>query len=452
MPTLQELREKRMKLVTDARSVMEGAKAAGRDMNAEESQRFDTMMSDSDKIKKEIEDGEKAERRSAALAEAERELNASRGRRTESDQPRNQPSEDRGNDGYARKDRDFSFRHERRNVVRGRERVEAFDLSFRAGTAAHTRHTKEVREAFRKYLRHGGDEYRAMQTDQDTAGGYLTVPEQFVAELIKDVDDQVFIRQYARKFTTNAQTLGAPRRTNRMSAFAWGSELSAPAQDTALKFGKRALAPHYMTGEILVSRDLMRAAIMDPEQIVRDEIARDAGELEERAFISGTGAQQPLGLFTASNDGISTSRDVSSGNTTTSIAVDGLISAKFALKQKYRATAMWMFHRDAVAQIRKLKDSTNQYLWQPSTVAGEPDRILNLPFVESEWIPNTFTTGLYVGLIGDLSYYWIADGLDFGMQRLIEKYAENNQDAFLVRRKVDGAPILEEAFARVKLA
>lgn len=449
MPTLQELREKRMKLVTDARSIMEGAKSAGRDMNAEENQRFDTMMSDSDRLKKDIEDGEKAERRSQALADAERELNASRGRRTEPDQPRNQPNEDRDGDArYARKDRDFTIRHERRNLGR----KEANELVLRAGTAAHTRHTKEVREAFKKYLRIGGDEYRALQTDLDTAGGYLTAPEQFVTELLADIDDQVFVRGLARKFTTNAHTLGVPRRTAKMASAAWGSELSQPSNDTALKFGKRALTPHYMTAGIAVSRDLIRSAIMDPESIVRYEFARDMGELEERAFISGTGAQQPLGLFTASADGISTGRDVSSGNTSTSIGIDGLISAKFALKPMYRNTAMWMFHRDAVAQIRKLKDSTNQYLWQPSTIAGEPDRILNIPYTESEWIPNTFTTGLYVGILGNFSYYWIVDSLDFGIQRLVESLAKQNQDEFIARRKVDGAPVLEEAFVRVKLA
>ncbi len=71
---------------------------------------------------------------------------------------------------------------------------------------------------------------------------------------------------------------------------------------------------------------------------------------------------------------------------------------------------------------------------------------------ESEYAPNTFTTGLYVGLLGDLSYYWIADALSMTVQRLEELYAATNQVGFIGRLETDGMPVLEEAFVRVKLA
>jgi hypothetical protein len=48
--------------------------------------------------------------------------------------------------------------------------------------------------------------------------------------------------------------------------------------------------------------------------------------------------------------------------------------------------------------------------------------------------------------------YWIAEALMLDVQRLIESYASTNQDAFLYRRKVDGMPILGEAFVRLKMA
>jgi HK97 family phage major capsid protein len=62
------------------------------------------------------------------------------------------------------------------------------------------------------------------------------------------------------------------------------------------------------------------------------------------------------------------------------------------------------------------------------------------------------TTGNYVGILGDFSYYWIADALDMQVQRLVELYAATNQVGFIARREVDGMPVLEEAFVRVKLA
>ena len=72
--------------------------------------------------------------------------------------------------------------------------------------------------------------------------------------------------------------------------------------------------------------------------------------------------------------------------------------------------------------------------------------------VTSEWAPSTFTTGQYVGLLGDFKHYWIADALSMQIQRLNELYAETNQDGFIARYEGDGAPALAEAFARVALA
>jgi hypothetical protein len=59
-------------------------------------------------------------------------------------------------------------------------------------------------------------------------------------------------------------------------------------------------------------------------------LAYKFGVTQEKAYLTGDGNQKPLGVFTASNDGISTGRDVSTGNTTTAITFDGLIEAKVA--------------------------------------------------------------------------------------------------------------------------
>ena len=83
--------------------------------------------------------------------------------------------------------------------------------------------------------------------------------------------------------------------------------------------------------------------------------------------------------------------------------------------------------------------------------AGEPDRLLNLPVMMSEYAPSTLTASQYVGALGDFSNYWIADALDMQIQRLVELYAETNQTGFIGRMESDGMPVLAEAFVRVKL-
>ena len=70
----------------------------------------------------------------------------------------------------------------------------------------------------------------------------------------------------------------------------------------------------------------------------------------------------------------------------------------------------------------------------------------------SEYAPSTFTTGLYVAVLGNFEYYWIVELMDMAIQRLVELYAATGEVGFIARRWVDGSPLLDEAFARVKLA
>jgi HK97 family phage major capsid protein len=295
-------------------------------------------------------------------------------------------------------------------------------------------------------------ELRALQADSDVAGGFITTPQQFVNRLIKAVDNLVFIRQWATPNTVvSAQSLGLPYLANDPDDADWTSELGTGNLDSTMSFGKRELFPHALAKRIKVSNKLMRLS-PDVEALAISRLAYKFAVSFEKAAMTGSGANKPLGVFTASTDGISTGRDVSTDNTTTAFTVNGLKNAKYALKGAYWPTAKWLFHRDAVKMLAKLVDGQSRYLWQPSIQLGQPHMLEGLPLFTSEYAPNTFTTGLYVGMLGDFSYYHTADALDFSMQRLNELYAETNQTGFIGRLETDGMPVLEEAFVRVKLA
>lgn len=293
---------------------------------------------------------------------------------------------------------------------------------------------------------------RALQMDSDTAGGFTVDPESFVAQLIKFIDDQVFIRQRARTFQVmSAADLGAPSLDADVADSDWTVELDTGSDDTAMTFGKRALSPHPLAKGIKVSRKLLRASALPVEDLVRERMGYKVGVTQEKAFLTGSGAGQPLGVFTASANGISTGRDVSTGNAATEIGADGLIRCKGSLKGQYQAQARWLFHRDAVTQLALLKDGNGQYLWRTGLVAGQPDTLLGCGIDMSEFAPNTFTSGQYVGLLAVWQFYWIADAMSMEIQRLDELYARTNQVGFVSRMETDGMPVLEEAFARVKL-
>lgn len=314
---------------------------------------------------------------------------------------------------------------------------------------------EEEQRRWRQYLVYGlpVEELRGLQADSDTAGGFLVPPETFVAALIKGIDNLVIIRQLATKYTlTKSDSLGVPALEADVSDADWTSEVGAVSEDTAMLFGKRQLRPQPLSKLVKVSNKLLRSSAVDPEALVRDRLVYKFAVTEEKAYLSGNGSGQPLGVFTPSDNGIPTGRDVSEGNTASSPTFDGLIAAKYALKGGYWPRAAWIFHRDILKLIAKLKDQDGQYIWRESVRVGEPSTILGLPVYVSEYAPNTIQASAYVGIIGDFSYYWIADALDIQIQRLVELYAANNQVGFIARREVDGMPVLAEAFARVKLA
>ena len=316
------------------------------------------------------------------------------------------------------------------------------------------------REAFQRYLRDGvnaidGAEYRALQADADTAGGYLVMPLQLVDKLISGLNNSVFIRNLATIFPCpKAESLGAPVLDNDLGDPTWTAEIATGTEDSTISFGKRELTPHPIARLLKVSNKLIRASFLDAEAIVAQRFVYKFGIVQENAYLNGTGANQPMGVFTAATAGfgITTSRDVSTGNITTGITSDGLIECLYSLKAQYRKNAQWIFHREAIKKIRKLKDGEGNYLWQPGFAQNKPDTILGCPYNESEYAPNTWTTGQYVGIIGDFSFYWIAEALSMGIQRLVELYAANNQVGFIGRQELDGMPVDENAFARVTLA
>lgn len=316
----------------------------------------------------------------------------------------------------------------------------------------------EYRSALQKYFIRGQgmiseSEHRALSQGSAPDGGYLVPREQFIGTLLKFVDDIVFIRGLATVFRLEkAASLGYPSLDTDMSDNDWTSEVGQVQEDTAMKVGKRELTPHMLSKRAKISMKLLQNAVVAPDTLVLERLGYKVGVTQEKAFILGNGVAQPLGFMVASNLGVPTSRDISAGNTTTSPTMDGLLAAKFALKQQYWARAQWVMHRDCGLRISQLKDAENRYLWQPSTQVGSPDRLHGLAVNYSEFMGNTFTTGQYVAALADFSFYHIAETVQYAVQRLNELYAETNQIGFIGRGEVDGMPALAEAFVRVKLA
>lgn len=396
-----ELREQRAKIAKDAREVMDRANSEARDMNSEEKAQFDKMIADVDKLKSQIESLEKVE---AVEDEISVDSEAAR----------------------------------KRNVMG----IETRDA----------RGSKDGLTAYRNYCRNG--ETRDLVLSTNTAGGYVVTPVEVSEQIITLMNNAVFMRQLATVHTLNsAASLGAPRLTTDMTDPAWTSEVSAVSADTAMVYDRRDITPKLLAKLVTVSHQLLNAR-PNVEAHVNERLVYKYGIAQENGYLNGDGSGKPLGVFQPSSSGISTARDVVGSNTTTAITADTLFDVKYFLKSGYlkSKSVAWILNRTVIKDIAKLKDSENRYLWQPALSAGTPDTLLDIAVYSSEYAPNTMTAGLYVGILGDFSYYWIADQKALEIQRLVERYAEKNEVGFIGRFYSDGAPILEEAFSRIKLA
>ena len=431
--TIIELRQKRAKLIADARVLNDKVQADKREFTAEEQNNWDAMMNEADKLRSTV---EREERMLVAEADLGEPITASTRPETN----------ERGGGGQQIEFRSRSMRGTNESDQSWRDNPEWRRL-LRTGEASYN-------AGFRAFLRTQpvSLEMRALQADLDTSGGNLMAPIQLVDRIIQAVDDAVYMRQWATVFAVpNADSLGVPTLENDPADADWTTELATGSEDSTMSFGRRDLKPHPLAKRLKISRKLLMK-VPNVEAFTIGRLGYKFGIAQERGFLVGTGAGQPLGIFIASNDGIPTSRDVSTDNTTTGVTGDGLINAKYSLKMQYWQNARWMGHRDFYKQAAKLKDGDGQYLWRESVRAGEPDRLLGFPTAMSEYSPNTFTTGQYVAAVGDFSTYWIADSMTMEFQRLLELYAETNQVGIIGRLDTDGAPTLGEAFARVKLA
>mgnify|MGYP000119495053 CR=1 FL=1 len=443
--TAKQLREKRADLITKAQQIVAEKSDDQGLLGAEDQAAVDTMLADAEKFNEQAKQREDLQKAFDGLG----------------DRNGNRFQQDPADDGNGDEDRRAGGDGAREGYVTMRCGFDRKGKPRYAARKAGARGSRAYHDAFLAHLsgRATPDQMATViQSDSAERAGALLPSEQFQAELLKEVDDEVFIRQYAKVDTVpSADSLGIRKRTAKFSSFTWGPELQQPTEDGALKYGKRSLTPHYLSGAVPVSKDLLRR-LPEFDSEIRQEIARDSGEVMEQAYLLGSGAQQPLGVFIPTADGISTNRDASTGSTTTFTAA-ALIAAKYKLKAAYRrktgsrAGARWLFHRDGISKIAQLSDSSVGFLMRPGRGLQDEDSdlLLGLPIDESEFCPNTFTTGKYVGLLAQWAIgYRIADALEMELEQLKELMALTNQDLYLARLKTDGQPVLEEAFVRLK--
>lgn len=277
----------------------------------------------------------------------------------------------------------------------------------------------------------------ALQEGVDSEGGYL-VPDEYEHTLVMGLEGANVIRAHAHVFTTSNGVHKIPVVASKGTA-SWIDEEGAYTESDDV-FGQEQIDAHKLGTIIKVSEELITDSVFDLEQYFTAEFARRIGSKEEEAFLVGNGVKKPTGLL---NETGGAQLGVTAASAT-AITADELIDLYYSLKSPYRKNAIWILNDSTIKAIRKLKDSSGQYLWQPAIKDGEVNTILGKPYFTSSYAPEIGSAAKSI-LFGDLNFYWIGDRQGITFKRLNEKYADMGQIGFLASKRVDAKLILPEA-------
>ena len=302
------------------------------------------------------------------------------------------------------------------------------------------RASNEYKKAFWNAMRSQKPKYEvldALQIGTDTEGGYL-VPDEFERTLVEALEEENIFRSLANVITTSSGDRKIPVVASKGTASWVDEEGVIPESDD--NFGQVSIGAYKLATLMKVSEELLNDSAFDLEDYISREFARRIGNKEEEAFFTGDGAGKPTGIL-ADTGGAQVGVTAAA---TGAVTLDEVLDLFYSLKAPYRNRAVFVLNDATVKAIRKLKDGSGQYLWQPSIQAGTPDTILNRPLYTSAYMPVMEASAKSI-VFGDFSYYWVADRQGRVFKRLNELYATTGQVGFLATQRVDGKLILPEA-------
>ena len=272
-----------------------------------------------------------------------------------------------------------------------------------------------------------------LQEGVDADGGYL-VPDEYDTRLIQKLEDNNIVRALATKIKTSGE-----HKINIASttpAAAWIEEGGTLTFGDA-KFEQKILDAHKLHVAVKVTEELLYDNAFGLENFLIDSFGKAIGNAEENAFLNGTGNGQPTGIFAENGGGTYITTEATEG--------DAIIELVYSLKRAYRKNAAFILNDKMIAKIRTYKDHNGAYMWQPSLIAGEPDKLLGYPVYTSQYAPEDSIA------FGDFSYYNIGDRGARSFKQLTELFAGNGMIGYVAKERVDGILVLPEAVQILKI-
>ena len=379
MGKLKALKEKRASIYTSIDELRQATD--GREMTAEEQQRWDTMLSDYDKADKAVE----AEERFMDIQRKQAEQEVAR-----------------------------------RDSLLGQTVGE------------------EYRRAFGDYLLNGasGISSESRATIEQRAGiaglsGGLIIPKTLASEI------EVALKAYGGMFeaatilnTSHGRDLILPT-VNDTSAKATIVSEYDQSTKRAPSFGSVVLKAYtYRTPIIPVSQELIQDSAFDLDALLSRLLADSFSRGVNEDLTTGSGTGKPTGIVTAATA-------CTTQAAAASIKLDDIIDLIKSVNSAYARNGKFMFNRNTLWELAKIKDQTGRYIWQDSTREGTPATLFGKQYVLNDDMADIGAGNASV-LFGDLTKYNIRLVQSFRVIRLNELLAEYLSIGLFGFARVDG--------------
>lgn len=302
--------------------------------------------------------------------------------------------------------------------------------------------------AFLTYMRTGRieTETRALNASSASAGGIL-VPDTMRTSIIERVIEFSPIRSLATSITMGSGDIKLPRLSDDVTVGPDGvpEASSSDRPHSQPGFDEVTLSAWEQAVIIPVSRILLEDSAVDLSAFLNQHVGKKFGQLESTWFLRGDGTvHKPIGIL--NSDEIT---DVPAGGA--SLDADDVIDLYHAISSAYAMRGTFLANRATMAALRKLKDTTGQYLLQPALSAGTPPTLHGRPILEAPELDDP-ETGNSPLLFGDFSSGFMI-GNRTGIEMLRDDYTGYAKGLVMLgfRRRVGGVVTLGEAIAKLTL-
>lgn len=308
---------------------------------------------------------------------------------------------------------------------------------------------KKYREACTKFMRKGVQvpnelvEFartsiygKTMSVDSDEDGGFLVTPE-MATTMIEKVFESSPIRQLATVQTISSDSFDIIQDLDEVSSGWVGENQARPATNTA-QFNKINVPVHELYAFPFATQKFLDDAGINVESWLAGKVSAKFARDEATAFVSGNGVAKPKGILDYASGTSFGQIEYTTTASPTALTGDELIDLQSSLKEPYQNNATWLINRLLIGYIRKLKDTQNQYLWQPGLGQGVPPQLLGRPVMMASDLPSTITASSKLLMYGDVKAgYIVVDRI--GIRVLRDAYTNKPYVGFYTTKRVGGA-------------